>query len=779
MADPTSAPVQQQDDGSGTATSEASHQNQPRAAASVQTVSMNPAPVTTPFSSTLSQPFTMKLDRHNFPVWKTMVFTIIRGHRLEGFINGKRVCPEEFITSGTPETTDYNVIVNPDYENWLVHDQLLMGWLYGSMTEGIASEVMGCQSAYSLWTALENLFGAYSRAHTDDLRTKLQTTRKGSTSMTDYLKQKRMWADSLALAGEPYPERHLVSNVLSGLEIEYLSIVSLIEARSETSWQELQSILLSFDNRLERLTATPPAHKNLNSPSPNIAHKPTGAEAPCTQTEVEEADLAARRQLAKSVASMATLPQRCYNRYDESYMGHQPPGEPQQDKQFNALVATPQILNDDSWYVDSGASNHLTAEEGQMSNKSVYGGSSDRKVVLLQGALRDGLYRLDTSLLQDSRQTCPRSRKSQLESFAGVVTATSKSNKINVHESVLDLWHRRLGHPSNVVLSQVLKTSNVIPAINEKLLFCDACQYGKSHCLPFKNSSSRASQVLELVHTDLWGPAPINSHTNSRFYIHFVDDHSRYTWLFPLKHKSDALSAFVQFKALVENQFNRKIKALRTDWGGEFQSFTDIVTQNGIVFQHSCPHTSEQNGRAERKHRHIVEMGLTLLAQASMPLKYWTDAFHTAVHLINRLPTTVLGGKSPYEVLFSKTPDYHTLKVFGPACFPCLRSYQTHKFQYHSVKCVNLGYSQAHKGFRCVSPHGRIYITRHIIFNENEFPCKSGFFNNYKSEQVVTLDAPHSWFILPSAPPLYPINEADHGTDLISSTTPKNPQQLA
>ncbi|XP_062088976.1 uncharacterized protein LOC133795541 [Humulus lupulus] len=129
------------------------------------------------------------------------------------------------------------------------------------------------------------------------------------------------------------------------------------------------------------------------------------------------------------------------------------------------------------------------------------------------------------------------------------------------------------------------------------------------------------------------------------------DDFSRFTWLYPLKHKSDALSAFLQFKSFVKNQFETRIKALRADWGGEFQAFNKALQESGILFQHSCPHTLVQNGRVKQKHRHIVEMGLTLLAQASMPYRYWVDAFQTSVYLINRVPTPILKDKSPFETL--------------------------------------------------------------------------------------------------------------------------------
>lgn len=159
-----------------------------------------------------------------------------------------------------------------------------------------------------------------------------------------------------------------------------------------------------------------------------------------------------------------------------------------------------------------------------------------------------------------------------------------------------------------------------------------------------------------------------------RYYICFVDDYSRFAWIYPLHNKSEAFAAFKSFKNMVENRFDKRIKILQSDWGGEFRSFTNFLDENGIIFRHSCPYTSTQNGRVERKHRHIVEMRLSMLAQASMPIKYWWDAFAMAVHIINRLPTPVIC-KSPFEALFERKPKYSSLQVFGCACFPCLRPY--------------------------------------------------------------------------------------------------------
>lgn len=181
---------------------------------------------------------------------------------------------------------------------------------------------------------------------------------------------------------------------------------------------------------------------------------------------------------------------------------------------------------------------------------------------------------------------------------------------------------------------------------------------------------------------------------------------------------------------------------MQSDWGGEYRSFANFLRTEGIVFKQSCPHTSVQNGHVERRHRQIVEVGLTLLAQASMPLQYWWDAFHNVVHLVNRLPSTAINNISFYYALFNRYPDYSSLKVFGSACYPNLRAYNSHKFAYHKTKCVFLGISGQHKGFRCLSSTGRIYVSRHVIFNEADFPFKDHFLNTRQEEQQISTSSP-------------------------------------
>jgi histone deacetylase 1/2 len=182
---------------------------------------------------------------------------------------------------------------------------------------------------------------------------------------------------------------------------------------------------------------------------------------------------------------------------------------------------------------------------------------------------------------------------------------------------------------------------------------CDSCQRAKSHQLPYFASNKATTAPLELIHSDVWGSAPVSVGRFS-YYVSFIDDHTKYTWIYLLRKKSDVFAVFRDFQALVERKFDKKILSMQTDWGGEYERSNSFFQRIGIAHRVSCPHAHQQNGAAERKHRHIVEVGLALLANASMPLKFWDEAFLTATGLINYLPSKVVGYKTPTKLLLMK-----------------------------------------------------------------------------------------------------------------------------
>jgi histone deacetylase 1/2 len=150
---------------------------------------------------------------------------------------------------------------------------------------------------------------------------------------------------------------------------------------------------------------------------------------------------------------------------------------------------------------------------------------------------------------------------------------------------------------------------------------CDSCQKAKSHQLAYPISTSVSTAPLQQIFSDVWGRAP-TSVGRHNYYVSFIDDFSKFTWIYLIKKKSDVFDVFHNFMNLVERKFNKKIVTMQTDWRGEHEKLNPFSQKLGITHHVSCLHAHQQNGSAERKHRHIVEVGLALLSKASMPLKF-------------------------------------------------------------------------------------------------------------------------------------------------------------
>ncbi|CAL2227963.1 unnamed protein product [Prunus armeniaca] len=250
------------------------------------------------------------------------------------------------------------------------------------------------------------------------------------------------------------------------------------------------------------------------------------------------------------------------------------------------------------------------------------------------------------------------------------------------HKVCHTLWHYRLVHPSHDITR--------LPHI------CSFCLQGKMCKQPFPSSHVMSQIPFEVIHSDIWCPTPYS----------FLHGHRYY--------------------------FATSIKTFQSDGGDEYVSkdFQTYLGSKGILHHKSCPYTPEQNGRTERKHRHLVEIVVTLLTIAALPSKYLFHALSTANYLINRMLCKSLGMQSPFSKLFHKEPNITLLKVFGCACYPLLRPYTQSKVQPRSEQCVFLGYTLDYKGYLCLVPKtDRIYISRHVVFDETCFPFKSSSFS--------------------------------------------------
>lgn len=283
--------------------------------------------------------------------------------------------------------------------------------------------------------------------------------------------------------------------------------------------------------------------------------------------------------------------------------------------------------------------------------------------------------------------------KTPLSDFTSVSLNSCLASILNV------VWHARLGHPHARAFELML------PNVSFDNSTCESCILGK-HCKSiFPKSLTIYENCFDLVHSDVW-TSPCMSRDNKKYFVTFIDEKSKYTWITLLPSKDCVMDAFINFQNYVTNYFNAKIKVLRSDNGGEYTShkFKEYLAKHGIIHQTSCPYTPQQNGVAERKNRHLMEVERSMMFHTNVTKKFWGDAVMTACYLINRTPTKVLQDVSTFEVLNKTKPSLDHLRVFGCVCFVLVSGDQRNKLDTKSTRCMFIGYSRTQKGYKCYDP---------------------------------------------------------------------------
>ncbi|CAL8996783.1 unnamed protein product [Prunus brigantina] len=310
------------------------------------------------------------------------------------------------------------------------------------------------------------------------------------------------------------------------------------------------------------------------------------------------------------------------------------------------------------------------------------------------------------------------------------------------------LWHRRLGHPSFGYMKHLFP--DLFSSAGTTDFQCDTCILAKSHRVSYPLSANTSGTPFALIHSDVWGPSPISTTSGFRWFITFIDDCTRMTWLFMMKNKTDVFPIFQSFHKQIETQFSTKIQILRSDNGGEYinHDFQTYFQMHGIIHETTCPQTPQQNGVAERKNRHLLETARALLIGAHVPRHHWDDAIVTAVYLINRMPSKVLDFRTPLQALaqHGPLPSVQMLppRVFGCVAFVHLHKNQRGKLDPCALRCVFVGYAAHQKGYRCYHPSSRrTYVTLDVTFMESEM-----FFHDPMSNsppQIGIQTGPEDW----------------------------------
>jgi transposase InsO family protein len=284
-------------------------------------------------------------------------------------------------------------------------------------------------------------------------------------------------------------------------------------------------------------------------------------------------------------------------------------------------------------------------------------------------------------------------------------------------------WHARYGHINFAALCKMGREELVrgLPLLSQVDQVCDACLAGKHRRAPFpRQALNRSTEPLALMHGDLCGPITPATPSGNRYFL-LVDDYNRYMWLSLLSTKDAAPAAIKRVQAAAERKSGRKLRALRTDRGGEFTAghFTEYCAELGLRRELTAPYSPQQNGVVERRNQSVVGTARSLLKAKGLPSMFWGEAVNTAVYLLNRSSSKSIGGKTPYELWNGVPPAVHHLRTFGCVAHVKVTAPNVKKLDDRSRPMIFVGYEPGSKAYRVYDPvTRRVHISRDVVFDE-------------------------------------------------------------
>lgn len=651
------------------------------------------------------------------------------------------------VSGGTPkpETSD---------EAWKAKDEKAMASIVLSITPMQISYIKSCKTSSEAWNTLRDVHRPKGPVRKVTLFKQLIGMRMNENdSIQQHVCNFTSIVDKLAETGIELQEELFVIMLLASLPKSFENYVIALETRDDLP--KLSALKIKLAEEGERRKSNEPSdaegavqvfmthnNKKDRNKNPNVSSNNN--------------DNTAR------YASRQKHNLKCYNCGRKGHFAAQCRDKKAEGKgnahAYSVFAASNNnnIFNSSVWCVDSGASSHLCCERRLFEsfeehiemislageNKIEAKGRGSVRIAECNVLLNDVLFvpELQCNFISVGKVAAKdivkfNAREARILDSNGKTVLTAKkvgdlflyaSGKMNLffmNESESLKWHYRYGH-LNVASLRQLSDENLVHGMKLKFpneINCAVCLKSKCTTKPFTHSQNRASNLLEIIHTDICGPVNKDSIGGARYILTFIDDRSRFVFVYFLKNKDETFEKFREFKTMVECQTGKKIKVLRSDNGTEFvnNNFDTYLKQHGIVRQLTVPYTPQQNGVAERFNRTLVEMARSMLVASNLDESLWAEAVNTAAYLRNRAPTRALDNSTPYEVWFNRKPVVKHLKIFGSTAI-ALNKKHHHKFRPKGIEYVIVGYSNTSKAYRLYDKSTRkIVISRDVNFIEN------------------------------------------------------------
>lgn len=708
----------------------------------------------------------------DWPTWKFQVKVLMIANECYSIAEGTELKPEPLgINANAAAISEYQ----KELRKWLKLDGMAQKLIVLHVSEQALLHVIECESAHQMWSKLKSVFEGKTETNVHLLQQKwFSLTREATDDMGTYIAKVRDVAHKLSLLGEPISEKMIMTKILITLpaSLSYFS----------AAWDSTPIANRTLDNLVTRLI-TEERRSSMRESEPNSALVVKRANSRNTEREStrgQNKQKQAKPGACYKCGKLGHFIRDCRSKISSGRKKEDKDAKKQQNskEKEEALLSelalfSPKRKDSEIWYLDSGASSHMTGRREWLKNfqefqtpVSVKLGNAvkisahgrghinvlaftgikwERKYlenVLYVPKLVYNLFSMGSTLdkqmnFKSDKRECRfiKGRKTiaigerkdklyemKLQVIESENAFSTRTDKDIPHGTISDLqlWHERLAHQNFKRIKEILSKRGVM--IKENSSFCEACARGKAHKKSFPTSITKTKGIAELIHADLCGPMEMNSIGGSRYFLLFKDDFSGYQKIYFLKSKNEVFNHFRNYVKRVYLETGRKINTLRTDNGLEFvnSEMKTFMKDEGIEHQTTVPYTPEQNGKAEREMRTIVEAARTMLLAKNFPKSLWAEAVNTAVHVLNRTMRSDEKDNSPYQVWFNKDINLNYLKIFGTKCHVHVPKQNRKKWDAKSKEGYFVGYDGCTKGYRIWFPDTKKIETHRDIIFESE-----------------------------------------------------------
>ena len=661
-----------------------------------------------------------KLTDSNFYVWKQKIQLLLALRDVDQYIIEGRVPSDE-----NPD----------ERRKWIRGDSKAKALIGLSLSDEHLEHVRDAETAREMWESILNVFERHTLLNKLAARREFYTVKMfQGEKVLAYINRVKQLAGILKSMSVNIDDKEMAMAVLNGLPARFEALIVALDAlgneekifsldfvKSRLLQEEQRANMKSSSSNTSALVNRAPSNRDINDyKCTNCGHMGHTA-ARCWGKDLNgrrppppsgyKSRMAQRKESAH--VTKKSDPDIIVNNVDFTCL-------------MSKVTHAKELVMSSSWLVDSACTAHITfdrslfatyepldsasVEMGTKASAKVAGRGDVHLKLNVNGRiepckLTDVLHVPDFafSLLSVSRMTevgmnvgfgngkCIVKRGATVVATATLVgelyVLDIVSDIGSAHAATLQTWHERFAHVHSQGIASMIRDNvvsgvkllgneaNKINSTNNDCMSekCSACVYGKAtrSVIPKERSSRRAYFCLDLVHSDVCGPLEVQSIGGAKYFITFIDDHSNWSVVYPMHHKSEAFERYKMFAQLAQTHTGRKIKVLRTDRGGEYLSteFKSFLIESGTQHQMTAAYTPEQNGVAERLNRTLVNLVRSMLTHKKVTKGFWAEALANAVYVRNRVTSRAIPAKrTPYHLWMKSVPNVGHLRVFGSKC---------------------------------------------------------------------------------------------------------------